>query len=174
VFGKLRRMDRRRLGLFRVIAIVVGFGCLVHLTHRECAKNADRPPRATRISSWSVTEKDLLKAPPKTAKGEVFHATAYSLTGMTRAGVPAGPGYVAADPKVIPLGSVIYVESPHVKGVFQVMDTGDLIKGKIIDIFLPSYEACVDFGRKIVNVKVLRYGFSNAPAEQPKDAAHKN
>jgi 3D (Asp-Asp-Asp) domain-containing protein len=163
-------MDRRRLGLLRVIAIVVGFGSLVHLTHRECAKNADRPPKTAGISSWSVTQKDLLKALPKTANGEVFHATAYSLTGITTAGVPAGPGYVAADPEVIPLGSVIYVESPRLKGVFQVMDTGELIKGKIIDIFMPSYEACVDFGRRMVNVKVLRYGFSKIPQEQPQNA----
>jgi hypothetical protein len=43
--------------------------------------------------------------------------------------------------------------------VYQVLDTGDLIKGKIIDIFIPSYEKCVEFGRRAVKVKVLRYGF---------------
>jgi 3D (Asp-Asp-Asp) domain-containing protein len=88
---------------------------------------------------------------------------------MTTAGVPAAPGYVAADPEVIPLGSVIYVESPLRSGVYQVMDTGELIKGKIIDIFIPSYEACKDFGRRMVKVKVLRYGFHEDPSNKKAD-----
>jgi 3D (Asp-Asp-Asp) domain-containing protein len=95
---------------------------------------------------------------------ERFQATAYCVTGLMRAGIPVAPGYVSADPKVIPLGSVIYVETPFRSGIYQVMDTGELIKGKIIDIFIPSYEACREFGRRMVNVKVLRYGFEGDPA----------
>jgi len=80
------------------------------------------------------------------------------------------PGYAAADPQVIPLGSMIYIETPLMSGVYQVMDTGSKIKGKIIDIFIPSYEACLDFGRRAVKVKVLRYGFKGdrpKPQSQP-------
>ncbi len=75
------------------------------------------------------------------------------------------PGHVAADPDVIPLGSMIYVESPLMGGIYQVLDTGELVKGKIIDIFIPSYERCKEFGRRIVKVKVLRYGFLGDPPE---------
>jgi hypothetical protein len=46
------------------------------------------------------------------------------------------------------------------------MDTGELIKGKIIDIFFPSYEACKEFGRRMVKVKVLRSGFKDDPSEK--------
>ena len=108
--------------------------------------------------------------PPAVSKSpdsEVFQATAYCLTGTTRSGVPTAPGRVAADPNVIPLGSMIYVETPLMSGIYQVLDTGDLIKGKIIDIFIPSYEKCMEFGRRIVKIKVLRYGFHNENTVKP-------
>ena len=60
---------------------------------------------------------------------------------------------------------MIYVETPFLSGIYQVMDTGEVIKGKIIDIFIPSYEACREFGRRMVKVKVLRYGFNEDHAE---------
>lgn len=95
---------------------------------------------------------------------ENFKATAYCITGITKSGVPVAPGHVAADPKVIPLGSMIYVESPLMSGLYQVTDTGRLIKGKIIDIFMPSYNRSIEFGRRNVKVKVLRYGYGEIPA----------
>jgi 3D (Asp-Asp-Asp) domain-containing protein len=151
--------------LVRSAAIVVGFACIIHITHRECAKNADRPVREKAAPAGPIGN----GAPP-TKGAEEFHATAYCLTGLTTTGVPAAPGYAAADPKIIPLGSVIYVETPLRSGIYQVMDTGERIRGKIIDIFIPSYEACKEFGRRMVKVKVLRYGFKDDPEEtKPSD-----
>ena len=170
MLDKLCRINRRRLGGIRLVAIVFGFGCLLHFTHRECAKTADQPPKQT--PGVFNAENRLISAPQSASSNkpsEAFHATAYNLSGMTTAGVPAAPGYVAADPEVIPLGSVIYVESPLMSGVYQVMDTGELIKWKIIDIFIPSYEACKDFGRRMVKVKVLRYGFREDPSNKKAD-----
>ena len=92
---------------------------------------------------------------------ENFKATAYCVTGITKSGVPVAPGHVAADPRIIPLGSMIYVESPLMSGLYQVTDTGRLIKGKIIDIFIPSYRRSMEFGRRDVKVKVLRYGYED-------------
>jgi 3D (Asp-Asp-Asp) domain-containing protein len=65
---------------------------------------------------------------------------------------------------------MIYVETPLFSGVYQVLDTGALVKGKIIDIFVPSYERCVEFGRRIVKVKVLRYGYHDKPLENKSEA----
>jgi 3D (Asp-Asp-Asp) domain-containing protein len=171
MLGKFCRINRGRLRVFRLAAIVFGFACLLHLTHRECAKTADQIPKQVTVPFFTgFKPAPSYKPSPSNKPSEVFHATAYSLTGMTTAGVPAAPGYVAADPRVIPLGSVIYVESPLMSGVYQVMDTGELIKGKIIDIFIPSYEACKEFGRRMVKVKVLRYGFQK---DQPKKNSDK-
>jgi len=160
VLDRAYRMNRRRLGILRCAAVIIGFGCIVHFTHRECAQSNDLPLEA-RASVHATDIKPVASfgepAPEK------FQATAYCITGFMKAGLPVAPGYVSADPKVIPLGSVIYVETPFRSGIYQVMDTGELIKGKIIDIFIPSYEACKEFGRRIVHVKVLRYGFEDDP-----------
>ncbi len=88
-----------------------------------------------------------------------FQATAYCDPGITKAGVPARVGLVAADPKVLPLGSWIQIEGvpPH-EGLYQVMDTGRLVKGYIIDIYIPSLEKAVEFGRQQVKVTVVKYG----------------
>jgi hypothetical protein len=40
------------------------------------------------------------------------------------------------------------------------MDTGKLVKGKIIDIYIPDYGLATEFGRRKVKVTILRYGFS--------------
>ena len=150
--------NQTRLSLFRLVVAVISIGFLVHLTHRECSRMADDPP---------VHVNENVASPPD----EIFHATAYCLTGITRSGVPTAPGLVSADPNVIPLGSVIYVDSPLMGGIYQVLDTGDLIKGKIIDIFIPSYEKCIEFGRRAVKVKVLRYGFHDQrPDKSPKQS----
>jgi 3D (Asp-Asp-Asp) domain-containing protein len=147
----------KRLRLTRILIIVVGFGCLVHLNRRECAKVMDNSI-VYRSSSTEMM--------PKALGLENFHATAYCVTGITKSGVPVAPGHVAADPKVIPLGSMIYVDSPLMGGIYQVLDTGNLVKGKIIDIFIPSYERCQEFGRRMVKVKVLRYGFTNNQSDK--------
>jgi len=149
------------LKLFRVIAAVVGFGCLLHIAHKECARGSDQPSRSSSYNAERASD-------PEVAPLEDFHATAYCVTGITKSGVAVSPGHVAADPRVIPLGSMIYVESPlmGVEGIYQVLDTGALVKGKIIDIFMPSYERCKEFGRRMVKVKILRYGFLGDPPEK--------
>jgi 3D (Asp-Asp-Asp) domain-containing protein len=154
---------KKPLRAFRVIGVIVGFGCLIHFNHREGAQFADKPVRerdSKGVEMASSPQADAL---------ENFHATAYCLTGVTRSGVTVAPGHVAADPKVIPLGSMIYVDSPSMGGIYQVLDAGTLVKGKVIDIFIPSYERCIEFGRRMVKVKVLRYGFYGDSSEKPPD-----
>ena len=88
-----------------------------------------------------------------------FQATAYCEHGVTKSGIPASPGIVAADPRVLPLGSLIQVDVPSYCGVYQVMDTGRLVKGRIIDIYIPDHDLATEFGRRVAKVTVLRYGF---------------
>lgn len=96
-----------------------------------------------------------------------FRATAYCESGRTRSGVRATPGVVAADPRVLPLGSVIHVDVPRYRGVYQVMDTGRLVRGKIIDIYIPDYHLATKFGRRKAKVTILRYGFSGTYQSPP-------
>ncbi len=88
-----------------------------------------------------------------------FEATAYCDEGITKSGIPVAPGIVAADPKVLPLGSLIRLENTEYRGIYRVLDTGGLVKGKIIDIYIPSLERAIEFGRRPVQIVVLRYGY---------------
>lgn len=96
---------------------------------------------------------------PRDSGYRVFVATAYCLKGVTRSGVRVRRGIVAADPSRIPLGSVIQVRAGTYSGIYRVLDTGSAIKGEIIDIYVPDYNEAMRFGRKRVQIRVLRHGW---------------
>ncbi len=92
-----------------------------------------------------------------------FEATAYCDYGITKSGVQTVPGVAAADPSVLPLGSLIFVENSNYRGVFRILDTGRLVKGNIVDIYMTRYDDAVNFGRQPVKVVVLQYGPTPSP-----------
>ena len=82
-----------------------------------------------------------------------MEATAYTWTGQrTASGTWPAVGTVAVDPQVIPLGSRLYVEG---YGEAVAEDTGGLVKGNIIDIYLPTEDQCWQWGRRQVEVRVM-------------------
>lgn len=82
-----------------------------------------------------------------------MEATAYTFTGnRTATGVDPREGIIAVDPRVIPLGSQVYVEG---YGYAIAADTGGLIKGNIIDVFFPNLQRCISWGRRPAKVYVL-------------------
>jgi 3D (Asp-Asp-Asp) domain-containing protein len=87
-----------------------------------------------------------------------YVATAYSLRGRTASGRFVSKGLVAADPRVLPLGSRVRVEAGAYSGEYLVADTGTLIKGKRIDIWIPTSREAMRFGRRTVKLTVLSYG----------------
>lgn len=85
-----------------------------------------------------------------------FEATAYSIEGRTKSGKQTRQGIVAADPKVLPIGSRIRVNGAGAySGVYTVADTGRAIKGHEIDIYIADDAAARRFGRQSVEVEVL-------------------
>ncbi|MGW8179097.1 MAG: 3D domain-containing protein [bacterium] len=93
-----------------------------------------------------------------------FEATAYCDYGITFSGVLVRRGIVAADPEILPIGSIIEVKAGDYSGIYMVMDTGGRVKGRIIDIYMPDYDEAMQFGRKSVVLKVLRHGWLPDPA----------
>ena len=61
------------------------------------------------------------------------------------------PMAVAVDPSVIPLGTKLHVEG---YGIAYAVDTGGAINGNI-DIHFPTYEQCIQWGRRTVTVTIL-------------------
>lgn len=86
-----------------------------------------------------------------------MQATAYLPTdgngkGLTRMGTRARRGVVAVDPRVIPLGTKVYIPG---YGVAVAEDTGGAILGNRIDLCMEDYNSCMSFGRRSVPVYIL-------------------
>lgn len=77
----------------------------------------------------------------------------------TKSGTLARVGAIAVDPRVIPLGTKLYITSPDGKswiyGKAVAEDTGSAIIGNKIDLFFDSMSECISFGRQSAIVYVL-------------------
>jgi len=91
-----------------------------------------------------------------------FSATAYCKGIVTASGVPAQTGVAAADPQLLPVGSVIEIDSlpPKYNGIYTVMDTGPSIQGREVDVYMWNCNEALAFGRKPVRLTVLRLGWN--------------
>lgn len=84
-------------------------------------------------------------------------ATAYSaeqpgIGTRTAMGTRVRYGVVAVDPKVIPLGTKLYIEG---YGYAVAEDVGGAIKGNRIDVYFNTVKECYQWGRRVVKVYVL-------------------
>lgn len=106
----------------------------------------------------SVEDKKLVKKTvmEKAAGGGMskgsFTATAYCLKGRTALGHGVRRGIIAADPRVLRLGSRVNLGAGAYSGQYLVSDTGGRIKGKKIDIWVPNCSEARRFGRRTVNI----------------------
>ena len=102
-----------------------------------------------------------------------FQATAYCKGETTAAGVAVRHGMAAADPTLLPLGSVVRVDTADTRysGIWTVLDTGPEVKGRELDLYMWSCNDALAFGRQTVRVTILRLGWdprasAPAPVEQ--------
>jgi cystine transport system substrate-binding protein len=79
----------------------------------------------------------------------VVSATGYSLPGHTATGLPVGPGIVAVDPTVIPLGTRMTIPG-YGEGVAA--DVGGGIRGAMIDLWFPTVGQAFAWGRRTVTI----------------------
>ena len=138
------------------------------------------------VSREKIAEKVIAKAQDKiieygtvsvatTSRGESFRytkvleciATAYDpgpesngkYAGKTATGRKPEKGVIAVDPKVIPLGSRVYVEAADgswVYGYAVAADTGSAIKGNKVDLCFNTRQEALNFGRRKCKVYILQ------------------
>lgn len=84
-----------------------------------------------------------------------FDATAYCLKGRTASGIDTRPGVIAADPRVLPIGTVVHLRAGQYTGTYTVMDTGGRIKGRRVDVYLQTHREAIQFGRRQVKIKII-------------------
>ena len=140
----------------------------------------------SRVSGPTIAESGststVSKATPASASNTAFAvapqtytATAYSLRGRTASGRPVTRGLIAADPSVLPLGTRVRLEAGSFSGEYEVADTGGAVRGRRIDIWIPTSREALQFGRRAVKLTVLSFGGrrakSNAARPRPVNAA---
>lgn len=128
----------------------------------------------TAIDSKSVERlmgEELFNRPaPGTASASHlnFAATAYCKGTTTASGVNVRTGIAAADPTLLPVGTVIQVDRLPEKynGIYTILDTGPEVQGRHVDIYIWNCNEALALGRRDVNVNVLRLGW-NPQASTP-------
>jgi 3D (Asp-Asp-Asp) domain-containing protein len=123
-------------------------------------------------SRYAARQAELREATATPAPGARlrFTATAYCRGTTTASGVNVRNGIAAADPDLLPVGSVLQVDrlGERYNGIYTVMDTGPAVQGRHIDIYMWNCdEARYEFGRRSAGITVLRLGW-NPRASSPR------
>lgn len=121
----------------------------------EAAKNNS----ANSSSTLNSTSSSQPSSDGKYKKTLSMEATAYSGGTLTAMGLkpvrdPGGISTIAVDPSVIPLGSKVYIPG---YGYAIASDTGGVIKGNIIDLYMNSHDECTSWGRRQVTLHIVAY-----------------
>lgn len=121
------------------------------VTTKSTSNSQKAPSRSngltgSRTMTMSATAYDLSYASTGKRPGDRGY-------GITASGMKAGPGVVAVDPRVIPLGTRLYIEG---YGNAIAGDTGGAIKGNKIDLFFHTASEVRRFGRRNVKVTILK------------------
>ena len=115
-------------------------------------------------SRYGSRQAELLRGNFRAIPGTrlLFKATAYCKGYTTASGVAARSGVAAADPEMLPVGSVIQAdfESNQYDGIYTIMDTGPEVQGNEIDVYMWSCFDALRFGRQDVHLVVLRLGWN--------------
>ncbi|XZH09083.1 3D domain-containing protein [Clostridium perfringens] len=129
----------------------------------EEAKKAEEAAKNNAANSSNITSSNNSSSQPssdgKYKKTLSMEATAYSGGTLTAMGLkpvrdPGGISTIAVDPSVIPLGSKVYIPG---YGYAIASDTGGVIKGNIIDLYMNSHDECISWGRRQVTLHIVAY-----------------
>ena len=121
---------------------------------------------ATAATTVTVANSTEAKSAPITAP-QAYTAFSYSLCCRGSSGLGVRRGTIAADPKILPYGTRVYMTgSGAYDGEYLVTDAGTAIKGNKIDVWVPTVHEARRFGRRNVKLTVLSYGPRRGKARQ--------
>ncbi|GIN84725.1 hypothetical protein J6TS2_11110 [Heyndrickxia sporothermodurans] len=113
-------------------------------------------PKKAAAAKKKVTAKKTKVVKQFTVSATAYTGSCKGCSGITATGINLKKNpkmkVISVDPKLIPLGSKVYVEG---YGYAIAGDTGGAMKGKKIDVFIPSKKKALQWGRKTVKVKIL-------------------
>jgi 3D (Asp-Asp-Asp) domain-containing protein len=111
----------------------------------------------------------VAETPANPQPGSRLHytATAYCKGETTASGVAVRTGIAAADPTLLPVGTVVRLDMPDSRfdGIWTIMDTGPAVQGRIVDLYMWSCHDALRFGRRPIELTVLRLGWNPQNSE---------
>ena len=98
-----------------------------------------------------------------------FTATAYCKGETTASGVAVRSGVLAGDPRILPQGSIVQLDGlpERHEGIYTVLDTGPLVRGRHVDVYMWSCHDALAFGRRKVKLTILRLGWNPGSTIRP-------
>ena len=113
-------------------------------------------------SKYAARQAVLHETSPFPGARVAFSATAYCKGFTTASGVSVQSGVAAADPELLPVGSVVSLESldRRYNGIYTIMDTGPNVQGRQLDIYMWNCNEALKFGRRAIHLTILRLGWN--------------
>ena len=168
----IKKNKRKSLAAFFILFLIgfsIGSLMLSGIIHIVCCRCVAK----VEANAPDVTSKAVVKVieEPETINLGEYKLTAYCACvkccgktpndvgyGITKSGVRAVEGVtVAADPKVIPMGTKIIIDGHE----YTVQDTGGAIKGNRIDVYFDSHQDALEFGVQCKNIYTMKEGETN-------------
>jgi 3D (Asp-Asp-Asp) domain-containing protein len=123
-------------------------------SQKEEVKSSETDLKLDNTDTKLVKTTAMVSAVKSASRGS-FSATAYCLSGRTALGHSVRRGIIAADPRVLRLGSKILLGAGSYSGQYLVSDTGGGVKGRRLDIWVPNCSEARRFGRRTVTVSIV-------------------
>ena len=140
--------------LTSVLAIILAFGGVIT---GDCYQGNESPKHNVVMSheTLKINNKVRYASEVKIVGRKMkVGATAYCGDTITSTGVrPIEGTTIAVDPKIIPYGTKVYI--PKFNRIFIAQDCGSAIKGNRIDIFMNSYDRCMEWGYRTIEIYIL-------------------
>jgi 3D (Asp-Asp-Asp) domain-containing protein len=147
----LQRVKSKKV-ISAVLGIIVAFSMVLNGKALETNSKLQEVKPVTkierRVNARNVNTKSTR------CKSMRVGATAYYGDTITSTGTtPIVGSTIAVDPKVIPYGTRVYI--PEFNKIFIAEDCGSAIKGNRIDIFMNSYDECIEWGFRNITIYIL-------------------
>ncbi|MCW5936318.1 MAG: 3D domain-containing protein [Fimbriimonadaceae bacterium] len=155
VGGRMRKAQEGRKGEIKVRVDAVMVGDKPIFREETVVSQTEAQPEIFEIGrpGFNTSRGSFSRARVMQMTSTAYTPYDGSSTGRTATGRRAGYGIVAVDPRVISLGTLVYVEG---YGFALAADTGGAIKGNKIDVCFPTNSECRRWGRKKVTVHVFK------------------
>ena len=147
----------------KVISMVLGLLLSMNMMFTSHSLNTHElattvPVKMERVIASSNQTQNISTAPTRSytiVRKMKVGATAYCGDTITSTGTrPIEGTTIAVDPTIIPYGTKVYI--PQFNRVFIAEDCGSAIKGNRIDIFMNSYDNCMEWGFQNIDIYIVK------------------